>query len=102
MSDTQEQGDSCTMIGHNVSRLLLVVQVDPKRQKLLGLKTKDGKLATDEVAIAGKLLGSTGRDRACQIFYFSSIRLSRLAGASAPAPVPDAAAAKGVAVTAKL
>lgn len=27
-------------------------QVDPKRQKLLGLKTKDGKPATDEAAIA--------------------------------------------------
>lgn len=27
-------------------------QVDPKRQKLLGLKTKDGKMATDEAAIA--------------------------------------------------
>lgn len=26
--------------------------VDPKRQKLLGLKTKDGKMATDEAAIA--------------------------------------------------
>lgn len=33
-------------------RLLHGLQVDPKRQKLLGLKTKDGKLATDEATIA--------------------------------------------------
>jgi hypothetical protein len=31
---------------------MLFSQVDPKRQKLLGLKTKDGKMATDEAAIA--------------------------------------------------
>jgi hypothetical protein len=31
-------------------------QVDPKRQKLLGLKTKDGKAATDEAVLADLLI----------------------------------------------
>jgi hypothetical protein len=38
----------CTTTQHNVQN----TQVDPKRQKLLGLKTKDGKAATDEAVIA--------------------------------------------------
>jgi ubiquitin-like domain-containing CTD phosphatase 1 len=33
--------------------------VDPKRQKLLGLKTKDGKAATDEAVIADLVIKPT-------------------------------------------